>query len=142
MSNHLIPHWYQLWKHEKFSSLAPPLGIFYKTQWVLAVVKLTRLRSIFNFTNYLPLSQLRLGNPRRALEWREHYKLIFENVKPVDESKNHTNIISTSLKVVLIFKIRRVWPENWACHAHFWFGIKVATNPSILQLESSSFGFK
>ena len=33
--------------------------------------------------------------------------LIFEDLKPVEISKNHFNIIWTSSKVVLIFKIRR-----------------------------------
>ena len=33
--------------------------------------------------------------------------LIFENLKPVEISKNHLNIIWTPLKVVKIFKIRR-----------------------------------
>ena len=37
----------------------------------------------------------------------EHSTLIFENLKPVEISKNHFNIIWTSSKVVLIFKIRR-----------------------------------
>ena len=54
---------------------------------------------------------------RRALEWREHSTLIFKNLKPAEKSKNHISII----KVVLIFKIRRVWLKNWACHAHFRF---------------------
>jgi hypothetical protein len=28
-----------------------------------------------------------------ASEWRVHSKLIFENLKPVEKSKNHNNII-------------------------------------------------
>ena len=42
----------------------------------------------------------------------EHSTLIFENLKPVEKSKNHFSIIWTSSKVVLIFKIRRVRLKN------------------------------
>ena len=41
--------------------------------------------------------------------WTEHSKLIFENRKPVEKSKNHFSINS---KVVLIFKIRRLRLKN------------------------------
>ena len=41
------PHWHELWKQEKFSTFAPPRGIFYKTQWAWQGVKLTWLMSIF-----------------------------------------------------------------------------------------------
>ena len=44
--------------------------------------------------------------------WTEHSTLIFENLKPVEISKNHFNIIWTSSKVVLIFKIRRARLKN------------------------------
>ena len=43
----LNPNWHELWKQEKCSTLAPPRGIFYKTQWAWQGVKLTRLMSIF-----------------------------------------------------------------------------------------------
>ena len=43
----LNPHWHELWKQEKCSSLAPHRGIFLKTQWAWQGVKLTRLMSIF-----------------------------------------------------------------------------------------------
>ena len=43
----LNPHWHELWKQEKYSSLAPPRRIFYKTQWTWQGVKLTWLMSIF-----------------------------------------------------------------------------------------------
>ena len=33
----LNPHWHELWKQEKCSSLAPPRDIFYKTQWALQI---------------------------------------------------------------------------------------------------------
>jgi hypothetical protein len=36
----------------------------------------------------------------------------FENLKPVEILKNHFNIILTSLKVVQIFMIRRVWLKH------------------------------
>ena len=42
----LNPNWHELWKQEKCSSLAPPRGIFYKTQWACQGVKLTQLMSI------------------------------------------------------------------------------------------------
>ena len=40
-------HWHELWKQQKSSSLGPPRGIFYKSQWAWQDVKLTRLTSIF-----------------------------------------------------------------------------------------------
>ena len=43
----LNPHWHELWKQEKCSSLVPPKDIFYKTQWACQGVKLTLLKSIF-----------------------------------------------------------------------------------------------
>ena len=36
-------HWHDLWKQEKYSSLEPPMGIFYKTQWARQGVKLNQL---------------------------------------------------------------------------------------------------
>ena len=47
--------------------------------------------------------------------WTEHSHcaLNFENLKPVEKSKNHLNIIWTSSKVVLIFKIWRVRLKNY-----------------------------
>ena len=44
--------------------------------------------------------------------WTEHSTLIFENLKPVQKSKNHFNIIWTSSKDALIFKIWRVRLKN------------------------------
>ena len=41
-------HWHELWKQEKCSSLSPPRGIFYKTQWAWQGVKLAWLMSIFS----------------------------------------------------------------------------------------------
>ena len=41
------PHWHELWKQEKCSSLAPPRFTFYKTQWAWKGFKLTQLMSIF-----------------------------------------------------------------------------------------------
>ena len=43
----LNPHWHELWKQEKCSSLVPPRGIFNKTWWAWQGVKLNRLMSIF-----------------------------------------------------------------------------------------------
>ena len=42
------PHWHELWKQEKCSSFAPPMGHVYKTQWAWQGVKLTLSISIFN----------------------------------------------------------------------------------------------
>ena len=42
-------NWHELWKLEKCLYLAPPRGIFYKTQWASKGVKLTWLISIFTF---------------------------------------------------------------------------------------------
>ena len=44
--------------------------------------------------------------------WTENSILKFENLKPVEKSRNHFSIIWTSSKVVLIFKIRRVRLKN------------------------------
>ena len=41
------PHWHELWKQEKCSSLAPPRGILCKTQWAWQDVKLHRLMTFF-----------------------------------------------------------------------------------------------
>ena len=51
--------------------------------------------------------------------WTEHSIMIFENLKPVEKSKNHFNINWTSSNVVLSFKIRRVRLQNWAWLAKF-----------------------
>ena len=45
-------------------------------------------------------------------EWTGHSTLISENLKIVEISKNNFNTIETSSKVVLIFKIWRVWLKN------------------------------
>ena len=50
------------------------------------------------------------------------------------EIKRKNCSIWTSLKVVLIFKIRREMLKNWAC-AHFSFDVLVAINLSILMLD-------
>ena len=63
----LNPHWHELWKQEKCSSLAPPRGIFYKTQWAWQGVKLTRLMSIFTSKKvwkFLIQIQLTKSNPK------------------------------------------------------------------------------
>ena len=41
------PHWHELWKQEKCSSLATPSGIFYKSQSAWHGEKIIRLMSIF-----------------------------------------------------------------------------------------------
>ena len=41
------PHWHELWRQEKCSSLAPLRSMFFKTQRAWQVVKLTQLMAIF-----------------------------------------------------------------------------------------------
>ena len=36
---------------------------------------------------------------------------------------------------MLILRISRVWLNNYACHAHLYFEIKMAVTPSILELQ-------
>ena len=63
------PHWHELHKQEKCSSLEPPRGIFYKTQWAWQGVKLTPIMSIFTskkvwkFLIKIPLTK---SNPKRT----------------------------------------------------------------------------
>ena len=58
-------------------------------------------------TKSLPQFPTRLVH-RQLQIWTEHSTLLFENLKPVEKSKNHFSIIWTSSKVGLIFKIRRM----------------------------------
>ena len=44
--------------------------------------------------------------------WTGRLEGFFVNLKPVEISKNHSNIIWSSLKVVLILKIWRMWLKN------------------------------
>ena len=46
-SPYLNPNWHELWKQEKWSSLEPSRGIFYKAQWAWQGVRLIRLVLIF-----------------------------------------------------------------------------------------------
>ena len=74
--------------------------------------------------------------------WTPYWSWFFVDLKPVEISKNHSNIICTSIKVVWICKVWRVGLKNQACHAHFSFEIQLAINPSILELKTSPSGFK
>ena len=47
ISIYLNPHWHELWKQEKCSSLAPPRGTFLKNKWAWLGAKSTQLMSIF-----------------------------------------------------------------------------------------------
>ena len=73
--------------------------------------------------------------------WTPYSSLFFVNLKPVEISNNHKNIICTSIKVVQICKVWRVWQKNQACHAHFSFEIQLAINLSILELKTFPSGF-
>ena len=68
-STWLNPHWHELWKQEKCSSLAPPRGIFYMTQWAFQGVKLIWLMPIFTSKKvwkFLIKIQLTKSNPKRT----------------------------------------------------------------------------
>ena len=50
--------------------------------------------------------------------------LIFENLKPVEVSKNLFNIIWTYFKLYNFLELGGcMWLKNYACHAHFSFEI-------------------
>ena len=74
--------------------------------------------------------------------WIGRLLRFFGNLKPAKISKNDTNIICLSSKNTLIFKITRTRLKNWALHAHFNFEIQFVINRSILELKTSSSGFK
>ena len=67
--------------------------------------------------------------------WTEDSHIDFLNLTQVNISKNDSNIICTSTKVVSLCKILRVWCKDWAGHAHFNFIMFLAGNPFLLQLE-------
>jgi hypothetical protein len=54
-----------------------------------------------------PYSRIATGMDRTLPQW------FFENLKPVEISENPLNILWTSLKVVLIFRMRRVWLKQF-----------------------------
>ena len=65
----LNPNWHELWKQEKCSSLVPPRGIFYKTQWAWMGMKLTWLISIFTSEKvwfFFINIQLRKSDPKKT----------------------------------------------------------------------------
>ena len=67
------PNWHELRKQEKFSSLATPRSIFYKTEWAWQGIKLTRLMSIFTSEKVLKLlikNQLTKSHPKRTRAWK------------------------------------------------------------------------
>ena len=74
--------------------------------------------------------------------WIGRLLRFFGNLKPAKISKNDTNIICLSSKNTLIFKITRTRLKNWALQAHFNFEIQFVINRSILELKTSSSGFK
>ena len=67
------PDWHEQWKQEKWSSLVPPRGIFYKTKWAWQGAKLTWLMSIFTsktVSKILIKVQLTKYNPKRTKGWK------------------------------------------------------------------------
>ena len=70
------PNWHELWKQEKCSSLAPPSGIFYKTQWARKGIKLIWLMSSFTsekVLKFLIKLQLAKSGPKRTRGWKVPY---------------------------------------------------------------------
>ena len=55
--------------------------------------------------------------------WIGRLLRLFGNLKPVEISKNDSNIICLSSKNTFFFKIIWMWLKIWACHAHFNFEI-------------------
>ena len=68
-------------------------------------------------------------------KWMVQWVLIFLFPKPWEISKNLSNIIKTLWKVMMILKIWRAWPKNWACHAPLNFKKEIAVSWLILGLE-------
>ena len=54
-------------------------------------------------------------------------------------SKNDTNIIWTSIKNTLFFKVTGVWLKNWACHAHLKFKIEMGVAGLIFEPHPPNF---
>ena len=54
-------------------------------------------------------------------------------------SKNDTNIIWTSIKNTLNFKVTGVWLKNWACHAHLKLKIEKGMTGLILKPHPPNF---
>ena len=66
------PNWHELWKQQKWSSLAPPRRIFHKTQWAWQSVKITRLMSIFTSKKFYKNSADKFWSKkdrRREVPW-------------------------------------------------------------------------
>ena len=83
------------------------------------------------------LSQITLGVDLGNLDC-EAFEF-FSDPKKIEISKNHSNIICTSKKVVLILKIRSVWLKNLACHANFNFELKMGVAGSIFKPQPCNF---
>ena len=69
----LNPDWHELWKQEKWSSSAPPSGMFYRPQWALQGVKLTGVMSIFTSKKvwkFLIKIQRTKSDPKKYRGWK------------------------------------------------------------------------
>ena len=67
------PNWHELWKQDKWSSLVPPRGIFFKTHWAWQGAKLTRLMSVFTSKIVLKILikiQLTKYSPKMTRGWQ------------------------------------------------------------------------
>ena len=67
-----------------------------------------------------------------GITWTPYFLTIFASLLSWGISKNGTNIIWTSQKVIYFSKVTRLWVKKWACHAHFKFELKLLINMSIL----------
>jgi hypothetical protein len=74
------PNWHELLKQEKCSSLPPPRGIFYKTQWAWQGVKLSRLMSIFHLQKTLEI-----------FDKNSAYKNLIQKGQRVESALPHAN---------------------------------------------------
>ena len=57
--------------------------------------------------------------------WRNEIDFSQFTPKWFEFSKNDANIIWTSIKNTIFFKVTGVWLKNWACHAHLKFKIEM-----------------
>ena len=86
------PHWHELIKQEKCSSLAPTRGIFYKTQWAWQGAKIPRLMSIFTSQKvwkFLIKTQLTKSDPKRTRGWK------VPSLMPISVKSRSSGYIST-----------------------------------------------
>ena len=77
-----------------------------------------------------------------GITWTYRFRTFLASFSPLGISKNDSNSIWTSLKVIQFSKVSDVWLKNWAFQAHFDFELNLPISQLILQLEASPFRFK